>query len=90
LVLLFASVNWSAKHYAVLGAFFGSVAFFIQVVKRWKDVSLAFEQGDALGVFGLFLLFLLGGGLIGWFIGWFQANAEKRRRARDKTLIVRR
>lgn len=76
-MLVFALVNWSAKHYAVLGAFFGSVAFFIQVVKRWKDVSLAFEQGDALGVLGLFLLFLLGGYLIGWLIGWLKADPKQ-------------
>lgn len=77
LVLVFALVNWSAKHYAMLGAFFGSVAFFIQVVKRWKDVSLAFQQGDAWGVFGLLALFLIGGWCIGWLIGWFKADPKQ-------------
>lgn len=80
----------TVKHYAALGAYFGAFAFIGQTAKHWKDFSRAVEQGDSLGLFGIFLLFCLGGWCIGWLIGWLKAYSEKRRSARDKTLIVRR
>ena len=83
-------VPWTTKHYAALGAYFGAFAFTGQTAKHWKGVSLALDQGDALGLFGIFLLFCLGGYGIGWLIGWLKAYSEKRRNARNKTLIVRR
>lgn len=80
----------TVKHYVVLGAYLGAFAFLAQLVKRWDDASKAVAQGDLLGLIGLFLALCLFGGGIGWLLGRGKAYAEKRRRARDEALIVRR
>ena len=94
----FAPVR-SIKHYIVLGAWIGFFAFLGMVVRAlpslpdkvkngwgpWQDVLLA-----SLGLVLLLASGALLGGCIGWLIGWFQANAEKRRRASNEALIVRR
>lgn len=80
----------STRHYAVLGAYLGAFAFLAQVAKDWRNASLAVQQGDLWGLVLLLLLFCLCGYGIGWCIGRLKAYAEKRRRSRDESLVVRR
>lgn len=90
----------SVKHYLVLGAYLGGVAFIIAIVKAlpafpekllesaqmpWWDIPLGL-----LGIVAFFAALLLCGAGIAGFVGWLQLNAEKRARARQESLIVRR
>jgi hypothetical protein len=80
----------TVKHYVYLGAYFGAFAFLAHLVKQWDDAAKAVRQGDTLGLIGIFLLFCLLGGGIGWLIGRYKAYAEKRRSSSNESLIVRR
>jgi hypothetical protein len=88
------------RHYFVFGAYLGAFAFVAQMVKFWPKITAGVSRGQdlpwwdlplgLLGFVGLLLGYCLFGGCIGWLVGWAQAYSEKRRRARDETLIVRR
>lgn len=87
----------SIKHYFVLGAWFGLFAGIGQVIRSFFETSINWSRTQwweiPLGVLGLVAIVAaisLAGGCIGGLIGWLQTNSEKRRRARDESLIVRR
>lgn len=80
----------TAKHYAYLGGYVGFFAFLGQATKHWDDAAGAVKQGEAIGLLALLLAFCAFGSCIGWCIGRAQAYSEKRRRARNESLIIRR
>lgn len=78
------------KRYFVLGAYLGVFVFIGHAVKDWGNFSKAIAQGDILGLAGILLLLCLATGGVGGLVGLAQAYSEKRRRARNESLIVRR
>ena len=90
----------TVKHYAVLGAYFGIVAAVIGLVRALPELPRALRESanmpwwdiplGLLGLVAFFAALALLGAVIGGLVYWSQLYAEKRRHARDESLIVRR
>lgn len=88
----------SVKHYVVLGAYWGAFSLLIAIVRASLELPEKLQSSSGWPdlfssipwIIGIVAAFLLTGALIGWFVGWFKLNAEKRTRTSEESLIVRR